>query len=92
MILCISSCINSTHLKDGSSNLLICLLTKSSNETSGTKSAGRGPFAFLQKKRQLTSFILLPSTHLIAVKISIFVRPANGCMESKVLPNVSWKI
>jgi len=30
-----------------------------------------------------------PVAFLIAVRISIFVRPARGCMESKVLPNVS---
>lgn len=51
MILCISSWISSTHLRDGSSNLLICRLTSSSNDTSGTNSAGLGPFAFLQIKK-----------------------------------------
>lgn len=43
MILCSSSWTSSTHRRLGSSRHLICRFTKSSKETSGTKSAGRGP-------------------------------------------------
>ena len=43
-ILCISSWTSSTHRRLGSSSRRICLLTRSSNEISGTNNAGRGPW------------------------------------------------
>lgn len=43
MILCSSSWTSSTQRRLGSSSLLICRFTNNSKETSGTKSAGRGP-------------------------------------------------
>lgn len=49
-ILCISSWTSSTHRRLGSSSRRICLLTKSSNEISGTNKAGRGPCEQKQKK------------------------------------------
>lgn len=42
-ILCSSSWTSSTHRRLGSSRRLICRFTNSSKDTSGTKSAGRGP-------------------------------------------------
>lgn len=43
MILCSSSWTSSTQRRLGSSSRLICRFTNNSKETSGTKSAGRGP-------------------------------------------------
>ena len=50
-ILCISSWTSSTHRRLGSSSRRICLLTKSSNEISGTNKAGRGPCEREEKLR-----------------------------------------
>lgn len=47
---CISSWTSSTQRRLGSSSLRICLLTKSSNEISGTNKAGRGPYNTKKQK------------------------------------------
>ena len=71
-ILCISSWTSSTHRRLGSSSRRICLLTKSSNEISGTNKAGRGPCEQKKKKnsdlREIHILVISSNCDLISYR------------------------
>ena len=101
-ILCISSWTSSTHRRLGSSNRRICLLTKSSNEISGTNKAGRGPCE-REKKIKIwgklmsnwshqTAILFLTVAFLMAVSISFVESPSRAFMSWSVWPKMSWKM